>query len=498
MSACAVSRGWGLCLLASTVALLGACTSSPPARPSGAGGNGGGRAGNGDQPDGATDATATGGNGGGSAGGDIGEGGTPGAGSGGVPGSGGAGGGASTGGAGGLTGVAGTGGGASGIGGGGGASTTCGGLSQACCASPADSCGADLTCLLGASCSCVKGIFGSYVIRVDGIVLQEPTSTTGAQTPVLDAATAQPLTGTVTGQDFTTTGCLVRDDATVWCWRSAANGNSVGTLGNGSIDTNGPVFRATQVLVAANTPLTNVKSLTMLSSCAVTNDGKLYCWGDLSWAVNNGATLHTGYAQPITTDGATPLTGVLQASVAGWSPCALVSRAANNEVWCWGYNGNYNLGTGDNINRQYPTKIAGLTNPTKVVGNWGNNTGSLWGAHCAMDGDNVLCWGYNAEGETGIGNSNTPVRVPTLVKLADGTTPFTGGVDLYAGAFRICALRTGGTLWCWGVSYKNYATNLGLTNIVAAGSAESLQYLTSDGLYHAAGVTISPKCGSLQ
>jgi hypothetical protein len=73
--------------------------------------------------------------------------------------------------------------------------TTCGASGQACCAAPADSCQADLTCLAGASCSCAKSIFGSYIIRADGVVLQMPTTATGAQTPVLDANTAQPLTG---------------------------------------------------------------------------------------------------------------------------------------------------------------------------------------------------------------------------------------------------------------------------------------------------------------
>jgi alpha-tubulin suppressor-like RCC1 family protein len=88
--------------------------------------------------------------------------------------------------------------------------------------------------------------------------------------------------------------------------------------------------------------------------------------------------------------------------------------------------------------------------------------------------------------------------VPTLVKLADGTTAFSQAVDLYAGSTRICALRDGGTLWCWGSGYQNYAGNLALTNVVAVGSAPNLQNLTSDGLYHYNTVAISPKCGSLQ
>ena len=334
-----------------------------------------------------------------------------------------------------------------------------------------------------------------------------PATATGVQVPVLDADTEQPMTGAVSGFDGASSvgastgtaigvGCALKGDGTVWCWRSAASGNSNGSLGNGVIESTGTMLRATQVLVSANTPLTDVKSIDPASTCAVTNGGNLYCWGDLTWVVNNGTTLTSGYAQAVTTDGAIPLSGVLQASVAGGSPCALLSGTTGKEVWCWGYNGLSNLGTGDTANRHYPTKILGFTNPTKVVGSFGSNN-SL-GGHCAIDGANVLCWGYNAQGQCGVGNSNTPVSVPTLVKLADGTTAFSQAVDLYAGSTRICALRDGGTLWCWGSGYQNYAGNLALTNVVAVGSAPNLQNLTSDGLYHYNTVAISPKCGSLQ
>ena len=327
-----------------------------------------------------------------------------------------------------------------------------------------------------------------------------PTTATGAQTPVLDASTAQPLTGAVSGMDVGGGfGCLVKGDGTVWCWRTAANGNTYGSLGNGTTDTNGATFRATQVLTAANKPLTNAKSMGQASSCAVTNDGKLYCWGDVTWAINNGTSLVSPYAQAITTDGSTPLSGVQQASYGGGEMCALITGSTNNEVWCWGYNGNSNLGTGDTTNRRYPTKILGLTNPSAVA--VAQNYYAFTGA-CAVDGGSVLCWGYNRYGQIGIGNLNTPVTVPTLVKLQGGVTPLTGVLELYVGTeATICALHSGNTLWCWGSGYQSYADSTGITNVVAAGSAQPptyAQYLTSDGLYHLGAVTISPKCGSLQ
>lgn len=394
---------------------------------------------------------------------------------------------------------AGTGGGA-GKGGTGGGSATCGGQGEACCAT--DACDTDLTCLLGVSCSCAKAVFGGYILRADGVVLAEPTTATGAQTPVLDANTAAPMTGVVGVTDGTIAsynyGCAVKDDKTVWCWRTAANGNSYGNLGSGVMETDGPTFRATQVLVAANTPLTNVTWVDPLQSCAITADHKLYCWGGLSWLVNNGANLVAAYAQPITTDGATPLTGVLQASTAGPSPCAIRTGSSGNEVWCWGSNDFGNLGTGDTSSHQYPTKIAGFSNPTQVVSSWDNYLANRI-VHCAIDGGNVLCWGYNASGQAGEGDTNSPVSAPILVKLADKTTPLASMTNLYAGWDTVCGLRNGATLWCWGAGYNNYAGNIVVTNVFAAGNIDgAVQYLTSDGIYHYNTTSIAPKCGSLQ
>jgi hypothetical protein len=387
------------------------------------------------------------------------------------------------------------------------ATTTCGASGQACCAAPANSCNADLACLAGASCSCAKGIFGSYIIRADGVVLQMPTKATGAQTPVLDASTAQPLTGVVSGYDGGGVGCGVRNDGTVWCWRAAASGNSAGQLGNGTTDTDGATFRATQVLTSANTPLTNAKAIDLGYSCVLTKDDNIYCWGDLTWLVNNGTSLISGYAQPIAKDGATPLAGVQGVSVGDGIACAVVQNASLNEVWCWGYNGDKNLGTGDATNRKYPTKILGLTNPSQVVVTYSQDLSYNLSAICALDNGNVLCWGPNYGGQDGVAAATNPVTVPTLVKLQDGVTALSGATRLYAGQTRVCALHTGNTLWCWGWAYQNYADNIGLTNVALVGATgggadfadtPTMTYLTSDGVFHYGTVAISPKCGSLQ
>ena len=445
-----------------------------------------------------------------------------GAGSGGKGGGGGAssggkggGGGASSGGAGsgggGASGLAGSGGmsgaGTAGVGGGG---TTCGGVGQACCAT-GDACGTGSQCLNSTACSCVKGLFDHYLLRNDGYLLYEADPSSSAQTAVLDAATGLPLGGITSASDGPYHGCAVIGAAkTAWCWRSAASGNSVGQLGNGALEATGTLFRATQVLTAANMPLTNVVAVSDNSeyngngntTCAVTADGKLYCWGDLSYLVNNGTAQNSPYAVQITTDGVTPFTGVLQVSISSSnSACAVVQGSAAKEVWCWGYNGYGELGTGDTVKKKYPTKVLGLTAPTKV------NAGGYYSSTCVIDSGNVRCWGYNGQGGVGDGTANSPILAPKIVTLMGGVTAISGVTDINgSGVYKsTCALTTGHTALCWGYEFEKYPTAYASTNIAFLGAIDdaAVRFVTGDGMYHYAPITgtatvRAPNCGLLQ
>jgi Regulator of chromosome condensation (RCC1) repeat len=381
----------------------------------------------------------------------------------------------------------------------GGATTAdCGAVGQTCCG---DSCNQDLLCLAQTSCSCAQALFVTYLLRGDGkLLLEAAGGAAGAQTPVIDAATGLPLTDVIDAEGGGYHGCALLADKTVSCWRTNAQyGNYYGQLGNGTPDATGAVLRATPVLTAASTPLTNVKALALGEAntpCAITSDGKLYCWGTLTWAVNKGTVLNSGYAQAITTDGAAPLTGVLQASTNGYATCAIVAGATANEVWCWGYNVQYNLGLGDVAARQYPTKVVGLANPSKVA--VGQQTPSAQFATCVLDGGNVRCWGYNGYGQTGT-TLASPVTSPALV-VVQNATALSQVVDLYMGSTAMCALRAGNTLWCWGQALSGYAANYGVTNVVTAGwvgNGNDVRFLTSDGTYHLSGASRVPTCGAL-
>jgi hypothetical protein len=361
--------------------------------------------------------------------------------------------------------------------------------------------------------ACVAALYGSYVVRWDGKLLEETvTGLSGSETTVLNASSGSPLGPVLNVQDGAAHGCAAiagnadaSGSGSAWCWRTATNGNASGQLGSGTTDTDGPLFHGTQVLTAANQPLTNVASVADgagNTACAVTGEGKLYCWGDVTWLVyngNGGTTVPAAYAVPITTDGTTPLTNVLQAAVHFTFACALVSGPSSNEVWCWGFNnGNVqNLGVGDNVNHQYPTRVVGPSNPTAIsIADFNG----LYGSTCVVDGANVRCWGETSA----VGNVSSNGTSPALVELQDGTTPLGTVVDLKRGINDFCTLNSDSTVWCWGATYKGYASQYAATNVTLLGQAGGLggsgagpSFLTNDGVYHIGSGTRMLSCGPL-
>jgi len=125
--------------------------------------------------------------------------------------------------------------------------------------------------------------------------------------------------------------------------------------------------------------------------------------------------------------------------------CILTEKG---DIYCIGYNGYGQLGTGDTINSLSPKLVLGGLNFTTITaGDYHvcalNTTGS------------AFCWGYNGYGQLGIGNI-TQMLTPQLIL---GGYNFT---TISAGASHTCALNTTGSAFCWG--YNGYG-QLGIGNI---------------------------------
>ncbi|HEY8924308.1 MAG TPA: hypothetical protein VIU64_08000, partial [Polyangia bacterium] len=126
-----------------------------------------------------------------------------------------------------------------------------------------------------------------------------------------------------------------------------------------------------------------------------------------------------------------------------------LGRKQDGTIWAFGNNGNGQLGQGDFKPRAKPTQIGTRTDWIAITTHFDHA--------CALRADRTLwCWGKGDEGQLGQDETSaegidrpTPTQVMTWTDVAM--------VD--AGQGHTCAIRVGGTLWCWG---RNTNSVLGL------------------------------------
>ncbi|HEX5575361.1 MAG TPA: hypothetical protein VFX42_05760, partial [Gemmatimonadales bacterium] len=80
-----------------------------------------------------------------------------------------------------------------------------------------------------------------------------------------------------------------------------------------------------------------------------------------------------------------------------------------NRAYCWGYNGQGELGDGTDTPRLTPTAVSGGL-VFKQVDAGGFHTCGLAGGSLAW------CWGYNGQGELGNGTNDYAVLNPSQVQ----------------------------------------------------------------------------------
>jgi prepilin-type N-terminal cleavage/methylation domain-containing protein len=163
----------------------------------------------------------------------------------------------------------------------------------------------------------------------------------------------------------------------------------------------------------------------------------------------------------------------------GWDHTCTVKKS-DGTVWCWGEGQFGRLGIGNENDTTTPTMaVNGLTDATQVDCGW-NFT-------CALKSDGtVWCWGDNQDGQLGNGNlidQFTPVQVSGM----------TSATQIAIGNEHGCALKSDDTVWCWGDNDHGelgdgYTTDnwtpeqvTGLTDVMAIGAGWSTCALKSDG-----------------
>jgi sugar lactone lactonase YvrE len=182
-------------------------------------------------------------------------------------------------------------------------------------------------------------------------------------------------------------------------------------------------------------------------TCAITTGGALYCWGyNTDGEDGNGGTTQSSIPVQVGS-----LTSWSTVSQGGYDTCGI---NAGGKLYCWGINEYGENGTNNTTQNKSPTEEhLSLTNWTAV-----STDGSGGGLPdtCGLAGGKLYCWGYNNEGEDGVGNAtehNSPVQVGSLTTW---TAVGYGNQDA-------CAVNSSG-LYCWG---ENAYGEDGLGNITA-------------------------------
>lgn len=166
------------------------------------------------------------------------------------------------------------------------------------------------------------------------------------------------------------------------------------------------------------------------ASCAILQGGQTKCWG-INDEGQLGDGTQTNSLAPVTVSGVSTANQVM---VGQGFACALLS---DSTIKCWGNNGLGQLGNGGAGARSLtPVTVSGISNAVSI------GAGSLHA--CALLSDKtVKCWGYNGEGQLGNGNNtsqNSPVTVSGL----------TGVESISVGERHVCAIVAGNALKCWG------------------------------------------------
>jgi hypothetical protein len=213
--------------------------------------------------------------------------------------------------------------------------------------------------------------------------------------------------------------CALTASGAVSCWGDNENGQ----LGDGTT-----VMRASAVPVSSLGSGVRAIATGEESSCALTTQGGVKCWGILS---GDG----TVTPRPTPADVVGLASGVVAIAAGGWHTCAL---RPDGSVLCWGANASGELGDGTQMERLEPVSVQGLGAPVVAISAGHDHTCALTNTGAA------LCWGDNLYGELGDGTLTSRLTPVPVVGLDSGVAAISAGTNM------TCALTSSGKVSCWG------------------------------------------------
>ena len=196
---------------------------------------------------------------------------------------------------------------------------------------------------------------------------------------------------------------------------------------------------ATPVVVAGGLRFASL-SAGLDHTCAVNQDGTVYCWG------SNG---HGQLGDGTTTDRSMPNMGVsgytfASVSSGGNYTCGVTPSGT---AYCWGRNFSGQLGDGTTIDQSRPVAVSGGLAFASV------SAGRYYTCGVTTTGS-AYCWGFNEYGQ--LGNGGTSYRATTTPVAVAGGLTF---ASVSARRNHTCGVTTDGVAYCWGWNVRGQLGN---------------------------------------
>lgn len=171
-------------------------------------------------------------------------------------------------------------------------------------------------------------------------------------------------------------------------------------------------------------------------TCGLKSDGTTRCWGQNDNGQLGDGSRYTNADGTVRT--VSSITNfIVDISAGAYHACGL--SGSDGSVWCWGSNAHGQVGVVSSSDTfSTPSRVGGLAAPAVAIAAGGYHT-------CALLVDRkVACWGLNDDGQVDSSNMGGDVKTPRTVPVIAGAKAIT------AGAYHSCALLVNNTVQCWG------------------------------------------------
>ena len=258
-----------------------------------------------------------------------------------------------------------------------------------------------------------------------------------------------------------TTTCAIRQGGSLWCWGN----NLLGQVGDGTSSGDELVDGQPHRILPQQLALSNIVSVAAGAghTCAVEAGGDLHCWGSNSLgqignATTTGSACGSNVCRPSPTRVTALSTLVADVAVGGRHTCAVTK---DGRLYCWGENTTGQLGTGSTGGESCQPSLPCRSSPAQVTA-LGNDVAQVaaGGSHtCAVLKNGTLwCWGVNSSGQVGNGTqtgsqctlpggSSFPICVTSPAQV---TALGANVAQVVTAGDRTCARLKDRSLWCWG------------------------------------------------